>query len=205
MHKIIVTLLALLFSVTGCSFTLSSQGGWGSDGPAPLTLVPSYPDLPMEDVFPRQERTDTRELYLTEPGRGRVAYFPWDVDRTFWEVLSPDHGALIAGAVRWAARGATPVTVTGPGLVEVAVWRQASSMTVHLVNLTNPMCMKGPLRELLPVGAQRVRVTLPDDARATNVTLLTLGASPQVTREGPSLTIDVPSVLDHEVVAIDLA
>ena len=36
MHKIILTLLALLFSVTGCSFTLSSHGGWGSDGPAPL-------------------------------------------------------------------------------------------------------------------------------------------------------------------------
>jgi len=174
-------------------------------GSAPLTLVPSYPDLPMEDVFPRQERTDTGELSLTEPGRGRVAYFPWDVDRTFWEVLSPDHGALIAGAVRWAARGAAPVTVTGPGLVDVAVWRQAASMTVHLVNLTNPMCMKGPLRELLPLGAQRVRVTLPDDARATNVTLLTLGVSPHVTREGPSLTIDVPSILDHEVVAIDLA
>jgi putative glycosyl hydrolase-like family 6 (GHL6) protein len=176
-----------------------------ADGPAPLTLVPSYPDLPMEDVFPRQERTDTRELYLNEPGRGRVAYFPWDVDRTFWEVLSPDHGTLIGNAVRWASRGAAPATVTGPGLVEVTVWRQAASMTVHLVNLSNPMCMKGPLRELLPVGAQRVRVTLPDGARATNVTLLTLGASPQAVREGPSLTIDVPSVLDHEVVAIDLA
>ncbi|MCY1053617.1 hypothetical protein [Nannocystis sp. SCPEA4] len=36
MHKLIVTLLALLFSVTGCSFTLASSGGWGADGPAPL-------------------------------------------------------------------------------------------------------------------------------------------------------------------------
>jgi hypothetical protein len=176
-----------------------------ADGPSPLTLVPSYPDLPMEDVFPRQERTDTRELYLTEPGRGRVAYFPWDVDRTFWEVLSPDHGALIANAVRWAARGAAPASVTGPGLVEVTAWRQAASMTVHLVNLTNPMCMKGPLRELLPIGEQRVRVTIPDDARATKVTLLTAGVSPRVTQDGRTLTVYVPSILDHEVVAIDLA
>lgn len=176
-----------------------------ADGPAPLTLVPSYPDLPMEDVFPRQERTDTGELYLTEPGRGRVAYFPWDVDRTFWEVLSPDHGTLIANTVRWASRGAAPATVTGPGLVEVTAWRQAASMTVHLVNLTNPMCMKGPLRELLPIGEQRVRVTLPDDARATKVTLLTAGVSPRATQDGRTLTIHVPSILDHEVVAIDLA
>jgi len=159
----------------------------------------------MEDVFPRQERTDTREVYVSEPGRGRVVYFPWDVDRVFWEVLSADHLALLAGAVRWASRGVTPVTVTGPGLVEVTAWRQASSMTVHLVNLSNPMMMKGPLRELLPIGAQRVRLTLPPGTRATRVTLLSSGTSPVTTRDGASLTVQVPSILDHEVVAIDLA
>jgi hypothetical protein len=177
----------------------------GARSTAPLTLVPSYPDLPMEDVFPRQERTDEPALYLRDVGRGRVAYFPWDVDRTFWEVLSPDHGALIAGATRWASRDAGAVTVTGPGLVEVAVWRQAASLTVHLVNLTNPMCMKGPLRELLPVGAQRVRITVPDGARATRVSLLTAGIEPPATRDGRTITIEVPSILDHEVVAVDLA
>jgi hypothetical protein len=176
-----------------------------ADGPSPLTLVPSYPDLPMEDVFPREERTDTRELYLREPGRGRVAYFPWDVDRTFWEVLSPDHGTLIANAVRWAARGASPARVTGPGLVDITAWRQASSMTVHLVNLTNPMCMKGPLREILPVGPHRVRVELPPGVRAARVTLLTAGVAPETTRDGDALVVQVPSIADHEVVAIDLA
>jgi hypothetical protein len=175
------------------------------DGPSPLTLVPSYPDLPMEDVFPRQEQTDTRELYLSEPGRGRVAYFPWDIDRTFWEVLSPDHGTLIANAVRWASRDASPVQVTGPGLLEVTTWRQATSLTVHLVNLTNPMCMKGPAREILPVGPHRVRITLPDGARATRVTLLTAGTAPQATRDGDALFVQVPSIAEHEVVAIDLA
>ena len=78
-------------------------------------------------------------------------------------------------------------------------------MTVHLVNLTNPMCMKGPLRELIPVAAQRVRVTLPDGARATRVSLLTAGTEARATRDGAALVIDVPSILDHEVVAIDLA
>jgi len=36
MHKVILTLLALLFGVTGCSFTLSTYGGAGADGPMPL-------------------------------------------------------------------------------------------------------------------------------------------------------------------------
>ena len=39
----------------------------------------------------------------------------------------------------------------------MTVWRQRASMTVHLVNLTNPMMMKGPLREVIPIGPQRVR------------------------------------------------
>src|SRR5204863_2849721 len=32
--------------------------------PSPLTLIPPYPDLPMEDVYPRVPRTATREVYL---------------------------------------------------------------------------------------------------------------------------------------------
>ena len=25
-------------------------------------------------------------------GRGRVVYFPWDIDRVYWEVMVDDHG-----------------------------------------------------------------------------------------------------------------
>ena len=64
--------------------------------PSPVTLIPSYPDLPMEDVFPRIPRTQTRELYLREIGKSRIVYFPWDIDRTFWEVLSLDHAQAAA-------------------------------------------------------------------------------------------------------------
>ena len=56
----------------------------------PFTLIPTYPDLPMEKVYPRVAQTDISCLYLRQPA-GRVAYFPFDIDRTFWEVLSPDH------------------------------------------------------------------------------------------------------------------
>jgi len=59
-----------------------------------------------------------------------------------------------------------PVQVTGPGVLDVTAWRQAGSMSVHLVNLTNPMMMKGPFRELITVGEQRVVVKLPAGAAA---------------------------------------
>jgi hypothetical protein len=192
----------------------------------PLTLVPSYPDLPMEKVYPRLPKTNNPQVYLREfaagrvvpsapeaasgaagtprPANGRVVYFPWDIDRTFWEVLCVDHGRLLRNAVEWATPDEKWVTVTGPGVLDVAVWRQKESMTVHLVNLTNPMMMKGPFREFMPVGAQTVRLRLPDGARARKVRLLVAGKTPPVTRRGSSLTIVVPGIVDHEVVAIDL-
>ncbi len=173
--------------------------------PSLLTLIPTYPDLPMEDVYPRILRTETRELYLRTVGNSRVVYFPWDIDRTFWEVLCVDHGRLLRNAVRWATNEPQPVDVEGPGILDVTVWRQRESMTVHLVNLTNPMMMKGPLREIIPVGPQRVRIRLPARTRAKSVRLLTAKSTPRVEEStGNVITVTVPSVEAHEVVAVDL-
>ncbi|MGH9448814.1 MAG: beta-galactosidase trimerization domain-containing protein, partial [Terriglobia bacterium] len=69
---------------------------------SPLIVVPSYPDLPMEEVFPRPDPVKEAGVFIRQIGRGRVVYFPWDVDRTFWEVLNVDHGKLLRNAVLWA-------------------------------------------------------------------------------------------------------
>ncbi|MEP6917289.1 MAG: hypothetical protein ABJC89_16680, partial [Acidobacteriota bacterium] len=153
---------------------------------------------------PRVAHTDTREIYLRDLGRSRVVYIPWDIDRTFWDVMSVDHGRLLRNAVAWAANEPPPVEVTGPGLLDVTVWRQRGSMTVHLVNLTNPMMMKGPLREVIPVGPLRARIRLPPGAHAGKVQLLTAGTSPRVDAAGGLVTVTVPSVDVHEVIAIEL-
>ena len=171
--------------------------------PSPITLIPTYPDLPMEDVYPRVARTDSRELYLREIGAGRVAYVPWDIDRTFWEVMCVDHGRLIRNLVAWTANEPPPVEVTGPGLIDVTMWRQRESITVHLVNLTNPMMMKGPLREVIPIGPLKARIRLPEGLRARKVQLLTAGTSPRVESANGIVTVTVPSVDVHEVIAID--
>jgi hypothetical protein len=171
----------------------------------PLTLIPSYPDLPMEMVYPRVPQTDIAEVYLREAGAGRVVYFPWDIDRIFWEVLAVDHGRLLGNAVTWATREPHPVRVTGPGVLDVTAWRQSGSMTVHLVNLTNPMMMKGPFRELIPVGEQRVTIELPDGAAARRVRLLVAGGELPAAQDGPRLSVTVPTIRDLEVIAIDLS
>ncbi|MBT3267164.1 hypothetical protein HN371_08440 [Candidatus Poribacteria bacterium] len=170
---------------------------------APLTLIPAYPDLPMEEVYPRQAQTDIPAVYARQVGAGRVVYFPWDIDRVFWEVLSVDHGVLLRNAVTWATHEPPVVTVAGPGVLDVTVWQQAESMTVHLVNLTNPMMMKGPFRELLPVGRQTVSVRMPEGRTPKSARLLAVASRVAYDERDGYVTVDVPSVLDHEVVAID--
>ncbi len=170
----------------------------------PLTLVPSYPDLPMEEVYPREVTTDIAEVYLREYGAGRVVYFPWDIDRTYWDVLSVDHGKILANAVDWATNEPRPVEVGGIGMIDLAVWRQEGSMTVHLVNLTNPMMMKGPYREVIPLRGQVVRLRLPQGARAKKVQFLVAKTEAAVEQRGDTLTVPVPEIGLHEVVAVDL-
>ena len=169
----------------------------------PLTLIPSYPDLPMEKVFTRTPKTDIAQVFLREVGRGRVAYFPWDIDRTFWEILDVDHGKLLRNAVAWVTNEPAVVTADGLGVLDVTAWRQKDSLTIHLVNLTNPMMMKGPIREVIPVGVQKVRVHMPA-LRAKRVRLLVARASPAFQQTGDWLTLTVPSIHEHEVVAIDV-
>lgn len=173
--------------------------------PSPVTLIPSYPDLPMEHVYPRIPETDIREIYLREIGDGRVVYFPWDIDRTFWEILNADHGLLIRNAVQWAMNDEQPVTVLGPGILDMAVWLQERSMTVHLVNLTNPMMMKGPFRELIPLPEQQVSIRIPAGKKVVRAQLLVSGTEPEYQLLDGRAELAVPAILDHEVIAIDLA
>lgn len=173
--------------------------------PPPVTLIPPYPDLPMEEVYPRADHSGICEVYLRQTSAGgRVAYVPWDIDRVFWEMFSPDHALLIRNLARWAASEPPPVTVDGPGLIEVTAWRQKNSLTVHLVNLTNPMMLKGPIREFYPVGPLTVRLRLPAGATPTRVQLLAAQQTLPFAIADGVLTAIVPLVSDHEIVAVDL-
>ncbi len=169
-----------------------------------LTLVPPYPDLPMEEVYPREIRTNIPEVYMRQVGLGRIVYFPWDIDRIFWEVLCVDHGKLLANAVRWATNEAPVVQVTGDGVLDVTVWRQQDSVTVHLVNLTNPMMMKGPVREFYPIGPLTVTLRLPAGETPEAAQLLVAGDKVDLDTVSDGITVTIPSVECHEVLAIDL-
>ena len=66
------------------------------------------------------------------------------------------------------------------------------------------MMMKGPLREVIPVGPLRVRIRIPSTLRPRRARLLTAGTTLNAQPFDGVLTVTVPSVEVHEVVAIDL-
>ncbi len=171
----------------------------------PITLIPSYPDLPMEKVYPRTADTHNAQLYLRETaGGGRVAYFPFDIDRTFHETQTHDHLRLMRNTVQWTLNEPSPFACTGHGFVDATAWRDPNAVVVHLVNLTNPMMMKAPFRNFFPIAAQTITLRLPELAHASTAKLLVAGTTIPLQHHGDATVIEVPTVLDHEVIAIDL-
>ena len=77
-------------------------------------------------------------------------------------------------------------------------------MTVHLVNLTNPMMLKGPFRELIPIDAQ-VRIRVPQNKKVTGVHLLLSGQKPVFEMKEGLVSLSVTQIAAHEIVALDLA
>ena len=75
---------------------------------------------------------------------------------------------------------------------------------MHLVNLTNPMAMKGPYRDFFPVGPFTVKLRLPADFRPKNARLLAADREVALERSGPAINVTIPTILDHEVLAIDI-
>jgi hypothetical protein len=165
----------------------------------PFLYVPDFPDLPMEEVYPRKAPEGAAVIARETGTGGRAVYIPWNIGEIFWEVFAVDHARLIANAVHWAL-GKTPrVTVTGPGVVDLALRENSDGIALSLFNLTNPMMMKGPIRENYPLAAQTVSVEIPAGKSVARAWLVVADRAANVSVKDGRAQVEVPGIERLEV------
>lgn len=167
-----------------------------------LTVLPPFPAFPPEMVYPRVERTDQPAIVLRQQGASRTVYFPGDIDRAYWRSENPDLSRLLVNSIRWMMSEPAPISVAGEGMAEIFAWKTQPGFAVHVLNYNNPDMQRGWFRKAYPLGAQKVRMTLPSGADASQVRLLRAGNNVPFSRDGNTVTFTVPSVVDYEVAAL---
>jgi hypothetical protein len=167
------------------------------------TFIPAFPTYPPETSWMAEPRTKIPGLIVrtTEEG-ARIVFMPADIDRRFARDNLPDHGNLLAQAVRWAARDDLPLAVEGPGFLDCHLYRQGDRLILHLVNLTNAGAWRAPVSELIPVGPLQVRVKLPAGIQGASVRSLVSGRKLAASTANGRVSFEVRSLLDHEVTII---
>jgi hypothetical protein len=167
------------------------------------TFVPSLPYMPPESVWMREPRTNLPGVVVrTSHEDARIVFMPADIDRRFARDNLPDHGNLLANAVRWAAKSDFPLQVEGKGFVDCHLYRQANRMILHIVNLTNAGTWRAAVDELIPIGPLHVRVKLPEKVRVDGVRSLVSGGKLSATTHQNLVNFELISILDHEVAVI---
>jgi len=171
-----------------------------------LTVVPGFVQYPPELAYPSPERTEEPAVVLRESAASRTAYFPGDIERTYWLTGHGDLQQLYLNTLRWITRDQRIVEVEGDGLVELFAWETEPGYAIHLLNYTNPNAHHGWLQSVFPLGPQSVRLRLPGGARVRSVELLRAQTTvPFHLDEDGTLRFTIPAVADYEVAAVTVA
>jgi hypothetical protein len=172
--------------------------------PPVLTVVPNYPAFPPEMVFPRTPKTDEPAAVFRQDGKARVAFFPGDIDRSFWRSGNTDLLQLIINTISWTlGQHPQPVSVQGEGVVELFAWETETGYALHMLNYTNPNMTRGFIREFYRIGPQKVRFQVAEGRKVTSVRALRAGSALKFQQSGRDIGFEVPSVLDYEVIALN--
>lgn len=169
----------------------------------PFLYVPDFPDLPMEEVYPREEPRGAAVIARTHDGGGRTVYIPWNVGAIFWQVLAGDHARLIANAVDWARATRAEVEIQTRGVVDLALRKGVDTTVLLVSNITNPMMMKGPIREVFPIGPVTASIAIPNGRSVDQVRLGSSGENlPHKVSDG-RVSVTLPELATLDAIQVD--
>jgi glycosyl hydrolase family 42 (putative beta-galactosidase) len=169
-----------------------------------LTVVPGFVQYPPELAYPPVSHTDEPAVVLREMGSSRLAYFPGDIERTYWLTGQTDLLRLLHNTIRWICQDESIVQVQGEGFVELFAWETTPGYAVHLLNYTNPNAHHGWLDSAYPLGPQTVSMRLPAGVKVKSIQLLRAETSLPFQLKAERLRFTVPQVEDYEIAAIDV-
>ena len=169
-----------------------------------LTVVPGFVQYPPELAYPLESHTNEPAIVLRELGPSRIAYFPGDIERTYWLTGHGDLLQLLHNTIRWLTRDETPIHIEGDGLIETFAWETTPGYAIHLLNYTNPNAHHGWMQTTYPLGAQTVTVKLPTGVKVKSVDILRAEQKIPFHLEAQTLRFTIPRIEDYEVAAITL-
>lgn len=187
--------------IIGCDNYVKIEKAADDFEPSPFKPVPAYPDLPMEECYPRWDlKAEYEEVLCRKYGKGRVIYMCGDLDRSFWDYLAPDTRKVLTNSVRWLLDGNDIIRVEGSGLIDATIWENDNCKSIHLVNLTSVNAMRGMAHEVLPLHdvVLYVRKDFIGDLKATGY------ENPELTVEcaGDYAKITIPVLKLHELITL---
>lgn len=103
-----------------------------------LTLIPPSMFGPPEKVHIDRVETEKPGLLLTELGKGRIAYLPWDIGGLYYRLSSLSHAGLIADLIDHLLPDGRQLKSNAHPLVEITLMTQPrrNRTIVHFVNLS---------------------------------------------------------------------
>lgn len=172
---------------------------------AETSLALILPDRygPPEKCFwdPSIVETDRPGVVWNRFGRGRAAYFPWEIGRLFHDYCAPEHRALIAGAIARVAGEPVGVETNAPACVEITVHRDRKSgrTLIHLVNYSGNQ--DKAWHDPLPI--RDLALALPLDRTPKRAWAGRLGRDLPMQSDGQSVRLTLPELGLFEVVVLE--
>jgi hypothetical protein len=164
-----------------------------------LTLIPPAMFGPPELVWADKVETTIPGLAVSNYGRGKVAWVPWDVGGLYYRHGSSGHAGLMTDLLDHLLPNGRQVKSDAHPLVEITLMRQPARnrVVLHLVNASG----HADTAYFAPVEMHDITVQIAAEFRTARA--ISSNRALAITREGRYSRIVVPVLKGYEVVVLE--
>lgn len=146
--------------------------GWGSNvlvrpifgdkSEVPITFVPKILPQPPERSWPKSFETDYPTVIMRNFGKGKVIFFPYEVDRNVYIHGHADFTTLLKNAVDHLLSEKRTIRTNAPYSVNISLNRHCTRpgcFLLHAVNTTS--APRRPVHGIVPINGLKIAITVP--------------------------------------------